>query len=141
MKASKAEKDIVKTAVDELLALKANYKILTGHEFGKESKAEEVKPVPEKPFQTKVPSVKSSSAPKPIKEEAKEVTLSLDEIRQVRLDKVRTMRENEINPFAYTFKQTHKALALQETHKDLPNGEEKSDAIVSVAGRIMVNIL
>ena len=140
LKASKADKDLVKAAVDELLALKANYKSITGNEYGKESKTEESKAVAERPSEVKVASSIKSPVKenKPLKEEAKEVTLSLDEIRQVRLDKVQTMRENNINPFAYTFQQTHKAMALQEMYKDLANGEEKSDAIVSVAGRIMV---
>ena len=141
LKASKADQDKIKAAVDELLALKANYKAITGNEYGKESKTEESKIPAVKPSEVKTATVKPrAKEAKPVKEEVKEVPLSLDEIRQVRLDKIQTMRDNEINPFAYTFKQTHKALALQETYKDLKNGEEKPDTVVSVAGRIMVTL-
>jgi lysyl-tRNA synthetase class 2 len=66
------------------------------------------------------------------------VPLGLDEIRQVRLDKIQDMRAANVNPFAYTFEQTHKAAALQEAYKGLADGVEDAEARVSVAGRIMI---
>ena len=138
LKASKADKDIVKSAVDELLALKAKYKQVTGQEFGKEVKQEDIKPSSNK--SDEAPSAPKSKGKSPVKEDAKEVTMTIDEIRQVRLDKVQAMRDNSINPFAYVFQQTHKASVLQETFQHLPNGQESTETVVSIAGRIMVSL-
>jgi hypothetical protein len=61
-----------------------------------------------------------------------------EEIRQARLDKIDTMRAANVNPFAYTFAQTHKTATLQEAYKSLADGVEDTEAEVAVAGRIMV---
>lgn len=63
--------------------------------------------------------------------------MGAEELRKVRLDKIETMRTANINPFAYTFLQTHKTAALQDTYKSLADGVEDTSAVVSVAGRIM----
>jgi lysyl-tRNA synthetase, class II len=42
-----------------------------------------------------------------------------------------------VNPFAYTFKATHKSDELQTLFADLKDGEEKDDVEIAVSGRIM----
>jgi lysyl-tRNA synthetase, class II len=42
-----------------------------------------------------------------------------------------------VNPFAYTFKATHKSDELQTLFADLKDGEEKEDIEIAVSGRIM----
>ena len=42
-----------------------------------------------------------------------------------------------MNPFAYTFKATHKSDELQTLFADLKDGEEKEDIEIAVSGRIM----
>lgn len=64
----------------------------------------------------------------------------IEELRQTRLLKIEKMREQGINPFAYTYPITHTTASLQELYKGLGNGEE-NDTVVSVAGRIMARRL
>jgi lysyl-tRNA synthetase class 2 len=42
-----------------------------------------------------------------------------------------------MEPFAYNFQQTHSSVKLHELYKDLPNGQEDKNEVVSIAGRIM----
>lgn len=64
--------------------------------------------------------------------------VGIDDIRKARVDKVELMRSSSVNPFAYTYAQTHKTAELQIQYKDLADGVEDPEAKVSVAGRIMV---
>ena len=43
-----------------------------------------------------------------------------------------------MNPFAYTFKATHKSDELQKQFAELKDGEENSEVEVAVSGRIMI---
>lgn len=61
---------------------------------------------------------------------------SLEDIRATRLEKANQLRQLGLNPYAYTWPITHAAATLQETYKDLANGEEV-DVEVSLAGRIL----
>lgn len=61
----------------------------------------------------------------------------IDEIRKVRVSKMEECTKRGINPFAYSFTQTHKAAELQKDFASLPSGEENLDVVVSVSGRIM----
>lgn len=63
---------------------------------------------------------------------------TVDEIRQLRVDKAEALRAAGRNPFAYTFERTHLAAALQATYADLPNGGEAGDDVrVAVCGRVL----
>ena len=49
------------------------------------------------------------------------------------------IKNNGMNPFAYSYDQTHKTADLHEQFKHLANGTEDAEKlIVSVAGRIML---
>ena len=60
----------------------------------------------------------------------------MSELRDTRLEKSRVLADLGQGPYALGFAPTHRMAALQETHADLPNGEER-DVTVSVAGRVM----
>ena len=60
----------------------------------------------------------------------------MSDLREIRLDKVKTLRGLGVEPYAFRFEPSHKAALLQIDHKDLPNGEERS-LQVAVAGRVM----
>ncbi len=66
----------------------------------------------------------------------KESTSSIDVIRQGRIDKAQSLREQGVNPYPYKFEKTASALELQEKYKNLAEGEETEDRY-SVAGRVM----
>ncbi len=66
----------------------------------------------------------------------KEATSSIDVIRQGRIDKAQTLREQGINPYPYKFEKTASAKELQEKYKNLAEGEETEDGY-KVAGRVM----
>ena len=59
-------------------------------------------------------------------------------MREVRVGKMKTMLAAGINPFAYTYKTTHKTTELVAIAAHLANGEEDEKSDVSVAGRIML---
>ncbi|KAI8105180.1 hypothetical protein M9435_000350 [Picochlorum sp. BPE23] len=63
---------------------------------------------------------------------------SIEEIRELRISKAQDIRELGQNPYAYTYSRTHSAQELQDLYSELPNGEQKDDVTVSVAGRIMM---
>ena len=60
----------------------------------------------------------------------------MSELRDTRLEKAKTLEELGQSPYALTFRPSHRMSELQETHADLPKGEER-DVSVSVAGRVM----
>lgn len=63
---------------------------------------------------------------------------SAEEMRALRISKAATLREQGMNPYAYTFPRTHMAAALQAKYADIPNGEEAdAEVVVAVAGRVM----
>ncbi len=66
----------------------------------------------------------------------KETNSSIDTIRQGRIQKVNTLREQGINPYPYKFEKNASAKELQEKYASLPVGEETQDRY-SVAGRVM----
>ena len=57
------------------------------------------------------------------------------ELRNIRLEKVQTLRSQGINPYPYKFSRSHTNAQLQEKFKDLPN-ESVTEEDVSIAGRI-----
>jgi lysyl-tRNA synthetase class 2 len=61
---------------------------------------------------------------------------TFDEIRATRLEKVEQIKALGLNPYSYKWESTHQAATLQETYKDLADGEEV-EVSVSVAGRIL----
>mmetsp|Transcript_63224 Transcript_63224/g.150794 ORF Transcript_63224/g.150794 Transcript_63224/m.150794 type:complete len:610 (-) Transcript_63224:85-1914(-) len=75
------------------------------------------------------------------KQEQKQVEdgpeMSIDQHRQMRLEKLEAMREAGIEPFAYAYPVTHNASTLQTQYESLPDGGKDPAAEVAVAGRIM----
>ena len=57
-------------------------------------------------------------------------------LRDERLRKLRTIRQEGVNPYPYNFSRTDKASELQDKYSALPAGAETED-IVRVCGRIM----
>lgn len=72
------------------------------------------------------------------KKKVEEPIQTLEEIRQIRIDKASTLRSKGMNPYAYSFDVSHKAAQLQESYRHLQNGQEAADVSVSLAGRVMV---
>ena len=62
--------------------------------------------------------------------------MSEEDIRATRLEKVQQLRQQGMNPYAYSWEVTHSAADLQEKFADIANGEEV-DFEVSIAGRVM----
>ncbi|MEB3217365.1 MAG: lysine--tRNA ligase [Nostocales cyanobacterium 94392] len=62
--------------------------------------------------------------------------MSEEDIRATRLEKVEQLRQQGMNPYAYSWEITHHAGELQEKFADLANGEQV-DFEVAIAGRIM----
>ncbi|MEM6751787.1 MAG: lysine--tRNA ligase [Cyanobacteria bacterium P01_C01_bin.38] len=62
--------------------------------------------------------------------------MSEEDIRATRLEKVLQLRQQGMNPYAYSWEVTHHAGELQEKFADLANGEEV-DFEVAIAGRVM----
>jgi lysyl-tRNA synthetase, class II len=61
---------------------------------------------------------------------------TLEEIRATRLEKVEQIKALGLNPYAYKWEISHHCEQLQETYKDLADGEE-INVKVSIAGRIL----
>eukprot|EP01039_Chlorochromonas_danica_P008711 gene8713-9597_t len=72
------------------------------------------------------------------KKATEEPKQTIEEIRQVRVGKVDALRSQGMTPFAYTYPVTHQTRALQKQYLHLENGVEDSNAVVSIAGRIMI---
>jgi lysyl-tRNA synthetase, class II len=62
--------------------------------------------------------------------------MASEDLRAARVEKLDQMRALGMNPFAYRWESSHTMADLQDTYKDLPNGQEE-DVAVAVAGRIM----
>ena len=60
----------------------------------------------------------------------------MSELRDTRLEKAKALEELGQGPYALGFEPSHRMAALQDSHADLPNGEER-DISVAVAGRVM----
>ena len=60
----------------------------------------------------------------------------MSELRDTRLEKAKALEELGQGPYALTFSPSHRMAELQESHADLPKGEER-EVSVSVAGRVM----
>jgi lysyl-tRNA synthetase class 2 len=60
----------------------------------------------------------------------------VSELRDTRLEKAKALGELGQGPYALGFEPSHRMAALQDSHADLPNGEER-DISVAVAGRVM----
>eukprot|EP00892_Ulva_mutabilis_P008614 jgi/Ulvmu1/6124/UM027_0102.1 len=67
-----------------------------------------------------------------------EANKTVDEIRDLRAQKAKTLREAGKEPFAYAFSRSAAAADLQAQWKELPAGEEApEETVVAVAGRVM----
>lgn len=64
-------------------------------------------------------------------------TSSDEDIRKLRIQKAAELRSLGKNPYAYNWTASHSSAQLQQLHADLGNGEERPEAQVSVAGRVM----
>ena len=62
--------------------------------------------------------------------------IAVSELRDTRLEKAKSLEALGQGPYALGFEPSDRMAALQVTHADLPNGEER-DLTVSVAGRVM----
>ncbi len=60
----------------------------------------------------------------------------MSDLRNVRLEKAKSLQDLGKSPYAIRFEPSHHAASLQANHVDLANGEERSET-VSVAGRVM----
>jgi Lysyl-tRNA synthetase (class II) len=124
MKADGMDKASLAPHVEELLALKAKLEPPV-----KELETKEVKATQQK---NNKGGKKQSPPPK------KEADMSESELRLARLAKVESMRNEGVEPYAYSYKPTHTAKELQDLYEGkLEGGEEDETANVAVAGRIM----
>lgn len=83
-------------------------------------------------------SKKGGKGQKVVADAAKIPVQGIEELKKVRIAKMDAFKAKGVNPFAYTFEQTHKAAQLQTAYADLANGTEREDVEVSVSGRIML---
>ena len=83
-------------------------------------------------------SKKGGKAQGAVVDASKNPVQGIEELKKVRIAKMDAFKAKGINPFAYTFEQTHKAAQLQTAYADLANGTEREDIEVSVSGRIML---
>jgi lysyl-tRNA synthetase class 2 len=60
----------------------------------------------------------------------------LSDLRETRLEKAAVLAALGQAPYGLRFEPSHRTAALQQAHRDLPNGEERA-LEVSVAGRVM----
>ena len=142
LKEAKAEKGQIAPIVESMLLLKAEYEKITGTSYDpvkdvSPTKEQNVKVEPSSPVSGKS-SKKVNPTLKNLENVAGEKVQGIDELRQVRLEKMKQIREAGVNPFAYVYSQSHKTVELQERYKSLANGVEDETTDVSVAGRIMV---
>lgn len=63
--------------------------------------------------------------------------VGIEDLRQIRIDKIGKLRDIGINPFAYNFDKTHKAAELQASYRHLAAGQIDDTVTVSVSGRVM----
>ena len=126
-------KEDIAPLVQELLALKAAYKELTGEDFGPPPKATKPKSSKEK-LQPSTASTQSKKKKK--RDDGDEKTMGIEEIRKVRVDKMSEIKEQGLNPFKYNYERSHKTAELHELFKDLEDSAEDENADVAVAGEI-----
>ena len=142
MKADKADKETITPVVEALLQLKKEYERVTGKPFdppkeGKETTKPAAPAASTKPTDTKTP--KGANKGKEVKEgESDGPPQGLEDLREVRVGKMKSMLAAGVNPFAYTYKTTHKTTELVAMAAHLANGQEDESSDVSVAGRIML---
>jgi lysyl-tRNA synthetase, class II len=79
----------------------------------------------------------SNKKPKGNSKDEPASTQTIEEIRQVRLQKIDMLKSRGINPFAYTYEVKTSAEKLQDEFSKLENGVEDSTSTISIAGRIM----
>ncbi|MBM5809196.1 MAG: lysine--tRNA ligase [Cyanobacteria bacterium M_surface_9_m1_291] len=60
----------------------------------------------------------------------------MSDLRETRLEKAEALRALGQGPYALSFAPSHRTAELQQSHADLPNGEERAET-VAVAGRVM----
>jgi len=118
LKADGMDKPSLAPHIEELLVLKAK-----------------IAPPDEKKKPEKKPKKSKKKGAPPVKDESK---MSQSELRQARFAKVIAMKEEGVEPYAYTYDPTHSAKALQDLYEGrLEGGEEDENANVAVAGRVM----
>ena len=71
------------------------------------------------------------------KGDSEEVELTVDELMTRRLDKAKAMRDDGLEPYAYSFAATHLSDKLAADYADLANGEVNDEADVAVSGRVL----
>jgi len=142
LKASGADSSVVKASVEVLLALKADYKVKTGSDYGgaSSSSSSEKKSAkqPQQQQTKKGPTPKGTKQPNASAGKEEAASVPLEEIRKARVDKMNEIRQAGLNPFAYTFVNTHKSSDLATICTSLKDGEEDATLRVALAGRIMV---
>jgi len=115
------DKEALAPHIQELLALKAK---IAPPPAAKEEKKK------------KTPPPKKKQANQKSKNDESQMTES--ELRQNRLNKAQSMRDADVNPYAYSYDRTHSAEDLQKLYDGkLEGGEEDETADVAVAGRVM----
>jgi lysyl-tRNA synthetase class 2 len=139
LKTTAASKDDLKVAVDALLALKA--------ELAAVQDPKSQPPTPQTAVKELTPKEKRILE-KEAARDAKgstgrkqgEVSATMEEIRQVRLDKMQAMRDAGVNPFQYTFDATIKAVDVQTKYADLlQDGQEDPEGQdYSMSGRVLI---
>ena len=135
LKAEKAEKDVVKSAVDELLALKSELVAIQGPVDVPAAAPEKEKAMT--PKEQRIAAQKAGSSVG--KQKKTDVTQTLEEIKAVRLEKIAAMKAEGINPFEYTWDSSHKSTQLKALYNHLENGAEDAEGKeVSISGRIML---
>ena len=74
------------------------------------------------------------------KEKVEKPVASIEEIKQSRIDKIKQMRESQVVPFAYGYKNSHSIEELYKLYNDKLNAGEEDTAqtMVGISGRIMV---
>mmetsp|Transcript_19654 Transcript_19654/g.22604 ORF Transcript_19654/g.22604 Transcript_19654/m.22604 type:complete len:646 (-) Transcript_19654:256-2193(-) len=102
-----------------------------------------------KELKSRLPSTDPPPKPKPPKQQKQQKQkqpqtkkddkpLTESEFRQARLDKLASMRDANVEPFAYTYEPTHTSQELIDLYDGkLEGGEEDSEVDVAVAGRIL----
>lgn len=90
------------------------------------------------PTNGQVKPTKSNTRQRRIQSDSNAPQQTLEELRQVRLDKVAALKAAGLTPYAYSFAATHSTTQLQQQFAALPAGSEDSSANVSIAGRVML---
>ena len=126
--------EAVQAGVAELKALKARLAELQGPP----SSSAEAKPKPTKPKQQQKQQggKKKKTGGDGASAQASGGTSSAEEVKAVRLGKVKQIRDDGDEPFAYRFDRTARASELQARYADLNDGEEIVGDTHAVCGRV-----